>query len=119
MVEDTIRHYSMLLPIMYTELVEQTRRSLSEDLNEMQRLIRRRARPKILLAQTYEEALDLHLKFKDYTLGVITDVEFKRGGKLDTQAGFKLAKQIRNDLKFLPILVQSSKPENKSKSCYQ
>jgi hypothetical protein len=116
MVEDTIRHYSMLLPIIYTELVVQTRRSLSEDLNEMQRLIRRRARPKILLAQTYEEALDLYSKYKNYILGVITDIEFKRNGKLDTQAGFKLANQIRNELKFLPILVQSSKPENKNKA---
>ena len=50
MVEDSIRFYSMFLPIIYTEIVQQTRRSLSEDLNQIQRLIRRRARPKILLA---------------------------------------------------------------------
>jgi len=115
-VEDTIHHYSMLLPIIYTELVEQTRRSLSEDLNEMQRLIRRRARPKIMLAQTYEEAVEIYDKYKEYTLGVITDIEFKREGKIDPEAGFKLANQIRNESKFLPILMQSSKPENKIKA---
>ncbi len=116
MVEDTVHHYSMLLPIIYTELVEQTRRSLSEDLNEMQRLIRRRARPKILLAQTYEEAVELYDKYKDYALGVITDIEFKCKDKIDKEAGFKLANQIRNESKFLPILMQSSKPENKTKA---
>ena len=116
MVEDTIHHYSMLLPIMYTELVEQTRRSLSEDLNEMQRLIRRRARPKILLAQTYEEAIELYDKYKEYTLGVITDIEFKREGIIDPEAGFKLANRISKESKFLPILMQSSKPDNKIKA---
>jgi len=116
MVEDTIRHYSMLLPMIYTELVEQTRRSLSEDLNEMQRLLRRRARPKILLAQTYEEALETYGNYRDYVLGVIIDINFKREGKIDPDAGFKLANQIRKESKFLPILMQSSDPENKIKA---
>ena len=116
MVEDTIHHYSMFLPIIYTELVQQTRRSLSEDLNEMQRLLRRRARPKILLAQTYEEAVHLYNKYEDYVLGVITDINFKREGKTDPEAGFKLAQQIRKKSKYLPILMQSSDPENKTKA---
>lgn len=116
MVEDTIHHYSMLLPIIYTELVEQTRRSLSEDLNVMQRLLRRRARPKILLAQTYEEAVELYDKFKDYALGIITDINFKRKGKRDPEAGFKLAEQIREESKYIPILMQSSALRNKKKA---
>ena len=116
MVEDTIHHYSMFLPIIYTELVEQTRRSLSEDLNEMQRLLRRRARPKILLAQTYEEAVELYNKYKDYVLGVISDINFKRKGKTNPEAGFKLAKQIREESKYLPVLMQSSDLKNKKKA---
>ena len=115
MVEDTPRHYSMLLPIIYTEIVQQTRRSLSEDLNEMQRLLRRRARPKILLAQTYEEAIKLFDKYKEYILGIITDINFKREGKLDPEAGFKLTKKIREESKYIPILMQSSDPKNKEK----
>ena len=116
MVEDTIRHYSMLLPIIYTEIVQQTRRSLSEDLNEMQRLVRRRARPKILLAQTYEEAVNLYFIYKDYVLGVISDINFKREGIIDPDAGFKLAKYIKEDSKYIPILMQSSDPKNKPKA---
>lgn len=116
LVEDSIHHYSMLLPLIYTELVQQTRRSLSEDLNEMQRLLRRRARPKILLAQTYEEAVSIYYNYREYVLGVITDIEYKREGKLDPAAGFKLAKQIRDDSEYIPILMQSSKTENKKRA---
>ena len=116
MVEDTIRHYSMFLPIIYTELVQQTRRSLSEDLNQMQRLLRRRARPRVLLAQNYEEAVKLYEKYKEYVLGVITDINYKRGGKTDAEAGFKLAKQIKEESKHVPILMQSSDPKNKAKA---
>jgi DNA-binding response OmpR family regulator len=116
LVEDTIHHYSMLLPIIYTELVQQTRRSLSEDLNEMQRLLRRRARPKILLAETYEEAVKLYNQYNEYVLGVITDIQFKQKGKLDAAAGFKLAEQVRKNSKYIPILMQSSKTENKKKA---
>ena len=116
MVEDTIHHYSMLLPIIYSEIVQQTRRSLSEDLNEIQRLLRRRARPKILLAQTYEEGVRLYNQYKDYLLGLITDISFKCEGKEDSDAGCKLVQYVRSESKYIPILMQSSKPENKSKA---
>jgi hypothetical protein len=116
MVEDTIHHYSMLLPILYTEIVQQTRHSLSEDLNEIQRLLRRRARPKILLAQTYEEGVKLYNQYKDYLLGLITDISFKCEGKEDPEAGYKLVQYIRSESKYIPILMQSSKLENKSKA---
>ncbi len=116
MVEDSIRFYSMFLPIIYTEIVQQTRRSLSEDLNEMQRLIRRRARPKILLAQNYEEGMSLFEKYKDYVLGLIADVNFKREGSIDPDAGYKFVQQVRKKSKYVRVLVQSSKPDNKIKA---
>ncbi|KYK23646.1 hypothetical protein AYK25_06580 [Thermoplasmatales archaeon SM1-50] len=116
MVEDSIHHYSMLLPIIYTEIVQQTKRSLSEDLNEIQRLLRRRARPKILLAQTYEESIELYNKYKEYILGIITDISFKREGIKDSNAGYKLVQHIRSESKYMPILMQSLDPKNKIKA---
>ena len=116
MLEDSIHHYSMFLPIIYTEIVQQTRRSISEDLNEMQRLLRRRARPKILLARTFEEGMALYEQYKEYVLGIITDVNFKKKGKADPNAGYKFAKQIKKDSKFIPILMQSSEPKNRTKA---
>jgi hypothetical protein len=116
MLEDSIHHYSMFLPIIYTEIVQQTRRSISEDLNEMQRLLRRRARPKILLARTFEEGMALYKQYKDYILGIITDVNFKYKGKTDPNAGYKFVQQIRKEKKYLPILMQSSETKNRTKA---
>lgn len=116
MVEDSIPYYSMFLPIIYTEIVQQTRRSLSEDLNEMQRLLRRRARPKILLAQNYEEGIALYEKYKDHVLGIITDINFKRKGKTDPNAGIRFIEHVRKHSKYVRVLMQSSNINNKRKA---
>ena len=115
-VEDSIRYYSMFLPIMYTQIVQQTRRSLSEDLNEMQRLLRRRMRPKILLAQTFEEGVELYERYKEYVLGVLADVEFKRGGRLDPNAGYDFIRYVRDKSRYVRVLMQSSDLKNKRKA---
>ena len=114
--EDSIRDYSLFLPIMYTELVQQTERSLSEDINEMQRLVRRRARPKILLATTFEEGMDLYKKYKKNILGVLSDVQFPKDGQLNPKAGYAFISQIKKENPYLPTLLQSSDPKNKEGS---
>jgi len=116
MLEDSIRYYSMFLPIIYTEIVKQTQRSLSEDLNEMQRLLRRRARVKILLTDNYEEGLKLYEKHKDYALGIISDVNFLNKGKQDPKAGYNFIKYVKKDNKHLPTMLQSSNPENRKRA---
>ncbi len=108
MIEDSIRYYSNLLPIFYTEIVRQTQRIISEDLNEMQRLVTRKARPKILLAETFEEGMKLFREYKDNVLGIITDVRFPREGKMDPDGGFEFSRMIREESPFTPILMQSS-----------
>ena len=116
LIEDSIRYYSMFLPLLYTEIVHQTERSISEDVNEVQRLLRRRARPKILLAKTFEEAMSLYQTYKHNVLGIISDIGFPRNKKIDAKAGFRFAEEIRKDQPFLPILLQSSHREHKDKA---
>ena len=116
MVEDSIYHYSMFLPMLYTEVVQQTRRSLSEDLNEMQRQLRRRARPKILLAETFEEAMYYYKKYKDYILGILSDVVFKKDGQVNHAAGFEFVRLIRQESIHLPIMMQSTDLANREKA---
>ncbi|MBN2603461.1 MAG: hypothetical protein JXA91_04970 [Candidatus Thermoplasmatota archaeon] len=116
MVEDSIYYYSRLLPILLTEVVQQTRRSLSDDLNEMQRLLRRRARPKILLAETYEEAYYYYKKYKEFILGVLSDVSFKQNGQVNPVAGHEFLQMIRNNHPHLPLLMQSSEIKNQTKA---
>jgi CheY-like chemotaxis protein len=116
MLEDSIRDYSTLLPVIYSEIVEQTQRSISDDLNEIQRLLRRRARPKILLAHNYEEGIKLYKKYKDNILGIISDVKFPKDGKLDSQAGHDFISYIKKNNPFVPTMLQSTDPENRERA---
>ncbi len=110
-VEDNIRYYSSFLPTIYTELITQSRRLLSEGLNVAHKLVRMRARPKILLATNYEDAARQVMKYREYLLGVVSDVEFPRGGELSTDAGFDLARMVREEVPDVPIVLQTSRTE--------
>ena len=111
LVEDDIRYYSLFLPVIYTEIISQSRRLLSEALNLAHKLVRMRARPKILLASNYEHAEREVQKYRDYLLGVISDVEFPRGGELNREAGFELARMVRDTVPDVPLVLQSSRTE--------
>jgi CheY-like chemotaxis protein len=116
LVEDEPRFYSIYLPHFYTEITSQTGRLMSEGINLSHRLLRIRARPKILLAQDYEEAWELYERYEGKLLGIITDVSFPRNGKLDYDAGIDLAKRVREKDDDLPILVQSMEAEHREKA---
>jgi len=110
-VEDNIRYYSSFLPVIYTELISQSRRVIREGINVAHRLLRMRARPKILLASSYEEAEQMVMQYRDYLLGVVSDIEFPRRGELSAEAGFELAHLIRDAVPDVPIVLQSSRTQ--------
>jgi len=110
-VEDNIRYYSSFLPAIYTELITQSKRVIREGLNVAHKLMRMRARPKILLSSTYEDAVREAMNYRDYLLGVVSDVEFPMGGELSTEAGFELAHLVREEVPDVPIVLQSSRTE--------
>jgi CheY-like chemotaxis protein len=116
LVEDEPRFYSIYLPHFYTEITSQTGRLMSEGINLSHRLLRIRARPKILLAQDYEEAWELYERYEGKLLGIITDVSYPRDGELDHEAGLDLALRIRERDEDLPILVQSMESEHRVKA---
>jgi len=111
LVEDNVRYYSSFLPMIYTELIRQSERLISEGVNLSHKLVRMRARPKILLSSTFEEAWELFVRYRPYLLGLISDVDFPRGGEVARGAGFELARMAREALPDLPILLQSSRAE--------
>jgi len=110
-VEDDIRYYSSFLPVIYTELITQSRSLISEGINVAHKLVRMRARPKILLYSNYEDAARQVMKYGEYLLGVVSDVEFPRGGELLPDAGFQLARMVRGMVPDIPIVLQSSRTE--------
>ncbi len=110
LIEDSVDFYSSYLPMLYTELVTQTQGLMVDGLNRIQKLIRMRARPKILLATTYEEGLELYTRYKNDLLGIITDARIPRNGVLDPIAGIDFARMVRTELWDQAVLVQSSDP---------
>ena len=113
LVEDSIRFYSSVLPNLYKFVLRQSQVFATEALNAHQRTLRMRGRPKIVLARSYEEAMELYNKYSSNMLGVITDARFPREGKTDPQAGIRLIEEIHRRDEYLPLILQSAESENK------
>jgi CheY-like chemotaxis protein len=108
LVEDNVKFYSAYLPLIYTEIFKQSQRLLQEGVNLTHKFLRMRARPKILLCTTYEEAWSYYEKYQQYVLGIILDINFKHHGVKDPEAGIKFARNVRSQHDDIPILLQSS-----------
>uniref|UniRef100_A0AB33JDX7 PEP/pyruvate-binding domain-containing protein n=1 Tax=Prevotella sp. GTC17262 TaxID=3236797 RepID=A0AB33JDX7_9BACT len=113
LVEDSIRFYSSILPNLYNYILLQSQRFSTEALNRHTATLRMRGRPKVVLARTYEEALAMYEKYKDNTLGVISDVRFPRGGVKDAEAGLALLREIRSRDEYVPLIMESAESENR------
>ncbi len=116
LVEDNVKFYSTYLPLIYTETFKQSQRLISEGVNITHRFLRMRARPKILLCTTFEEAWEYYTKYEDFILGIITDSNFRHYGVRDPEAGIKFAKAVKARHEDIPILLQSSNSDYESKA---
>lgn len=110
-VEDNIRYYSSFLPVIYTELIKQSRRVIQEGINVAHKLVRMQARPKILLSSNFEDAAQLVQEYRDYLFGLVSDVEFPWEGKLSPEAGFELARLMKSLVPDVPVVLQTSRTE--------
>ncbi|MFZ1983670.1 MAG: PEP/pyruvate-binding domain-containing protein, partial [Desulfatitalea sp.] len=115
-VEDSPLYLSSLLPFIYKEIVRQTQAAMDESLNEEHRILRMRARPKILLAESFEEAQALYQRFAPFMLTVLCDARFPRNGRLDPEAGMALLGDIQQNNRELPLMVFSSEPGNRRRA---
>lgn len=113
LIEDSVRYYSTYLPVLYKLVLQQNSDAIRDTLNEKQQILRKRSRPKILMATCYDDAIELYERYKQNILGVISDIGFvvhkddlPENEKLD--AGIDLCNHIRTDNPTMPILMQSS-----------
>ncbi len=113
LVENSIRYISSYLPNLYRIVLLQSLDFQREALNEHQRMLKMRGRPKILLANNYNDAFDLYKKYKYNVLGVISDISYKRDNMSDENAGIALCKAVMADDDKVPFLLQSSSPVHK------
>lgn len=113
LVEDSVRYFSSFLPIMYKILLQHNPDIEANALNEHHKMIRKRGRPKILMANNFNKAIDIVQKYPKNLLGVISDVSFPKDGRKVQGAGFLLVEFLRERFFDLPILLQSSDIANK------
>ncbi len=114
LVEDSVHYYSMFMPSLYSVIMKQTQKLIEEEVSDINKHLRMRIRPKVLLAHDYEEAIRLYEKYKDFMLCVISDVRYRIGGEMDAKAGLKLVRQILSKNRDLPMILQSSEDENEA-----
>ncbi len=112
LVEDSVRFYSSALPHLYKFVLEQSQMFAKEALNDHQRTLRMRGRPKIKLARTYEEAVRIFDRYQENILGVISDMSFMRDGVKDPYAGYKFGQYVRKTGLIIPFVLESSESEN-------
>ncbi len=115
LVEDSVRFYSSVRPTLYKFLLKQSLIFSTEALNEHEQMLRMRGRPKVMLARDYEEAVELYERYGKNMLGVISDISFKKAGEKDKAAGLKLARYLREQDPYLPVILESSEVENEAK----
>ncbi|MCP3927714.1 MAG: phosphoenolpyruvate synthase/pyruvate phosphate dikinase, partial [Bacteroidetes bacterium] len=115
-IEDSPADRSFFLPLIYKEVVLQTQSVLDESLNEKHRLLRMRARPKVLMATNYEEARSLFESYKPFVFGIISDARFSRNGEVDPRGGLIFLEKVRSQIPDLPLLLLSAEESNKKKA---
>ena len=113
LVEDSPLYTSYFLPLIYKEVVHQTQEVLEESLNQEHRLLKMRARPKILVAESYEQAVALYRQYGDYLFGIISDTRYPKAGVLTADAGYTFLSEVRAAIFDLPLLLISNEPENR------
>jgi CheY-like chemotaxis protein len=116
-VDDSPNYYSQFLPLIYTEIMKQTRYLISHAVNNLHRQLRMRARPKILLAESYEEAMEVVGKYRNNIMGIISDIGFLKNGAVDKEAGLALAAAVKGGpSEDIPVLLQSQDTQNIEKA---
>lgn len=116
--EDRAQYYSRYLPLLYENVLEQTRRVIEDvsTADELYKVLRLRVRPKIILVSNFEEAIKIYDQYKDFFLSLISDVKFYKNGVLTKNAGFDLVKYINDQGRNFPIIMQSSEKNNEHKA---
>ena len=112
LIEDSPRMYSVLLPLIYKEIMYQTKNLVNRSLSQSRRLLHLRGRPKILLTPNYETAQKFFKQYKENMIGIISDIRFPKKGIKYSEAGLDFAKWARKIDPSIPILLQSTQSEN-------
>ena len=107
-IEDTPRYYSSILPLIYKETLYHTKQLIDKSLNNTQRLLHMRGRPKVLLVHDFETAKKYFKNYKNNIFGIISDIRFPKNGIMHPNAGIVFAKYVLSIESTLPVLLISN-----------
>ena len=116
LVEDTARYYSIILPLIYREIMYHTKELVGKSLDDTQRLLHLRGRPKILFATNYSDAKKYFDRYQSNILGIISDIRFSMKGEIDPEAGIKFIEYVRKKEPNIPVMLQSTNEEQSQKA---
>ncbi len=113
LVEDSIAFYSRYFPLLYSIVVRQTQHLIKQELNDNDKMLRMRARPKVIMCHTYDDAMNLYEQYKDNIIAIISDVSYPCNGKMEDFAGINLLTKLKKENPYVSFLLQSHDIENK------
>lgn len=107
-VEDSIKQYSFFLPHLYTILMKQTFARVPYGVDENERQLLTRTRPKVLLARTIPQAEEYAAKYEPYLHGVFSDLQLAGAPPEKQPSGRRFLRRLRQKIPGLPILLISA-----------
>ncbi len=114
LVEDSIAYYSKFLPLLYSEIMQQTQRLIKSELDDLQKRYHMKARAKVLMVHNYEDAVSIFEKYKKQLFLVISDVRYPKSGEICKDAGLQLIRKVKDMGLDIPCILQSSEENNRS-----
>lgn len=107
-IEDSIKQYSFFLPHLYTMLMKQAFSRVPYGVDENERQLRTRTRPKVLLARTFAEAETLADRYRSFLHGVISDLVVTCEEEKGYQVGKMFLSRLQETIPGLPMLLISA-----------
>lgn len=107
-IEDSIKQYSFFLPNLYALLMKQTFARVPYGIDENDRQLQTRTRPKVLLARNFAEADAYVERYKPFLHGVISDLQVAVEGKKELVTGTPFLHRLLETIPGLPVLLMSA-----------
>ena len=112
LIESSIDYYSTFLPLIYSVNMQLTQELIDSENEVINKRLKMRARPKILMAHNYEDAISIYNKYKKNIISVISNANLKVNGIFDIEGGIKLMKVIRKKNPSMSMMLQSADENN-------
>jgi hypothetical protein len=64
LIEDSVHYYSLFLPSLYAVIMKQTQKLIEEEVSDINKQLRMRVRPKVIMAHDFDDAIEILINTK-------------------------------------------------------